>query len=365
MDSDPADKKPNRCLDSVSGLIPVQKSGMKTAKANIKRVKISDLKAHPKNAKNHDKDGIRQSIREYGYAETITVDENGVILAGHGRVEQLSAEGYTEVDAFVKEGLTEKQKEEYILKANKLVERGGWDKEKLKLFDEDVLENALFSSSEIDKIFAGTEDDEDPFNVDEEYKAIKKPTVKIGEIYQLGNHRLMCGSATSEDDMKKLMGDDKADCIFSDPPYNMNYKSHKHGGIIGDNQGVEEFETFSLKFIQLMDVHARPGATFYICSGYNSYPVFLYALVENGFHFATPIVWVKNTIGMGLQDYRPKHELVIKTRRVKKNKKAEMVLYGWKQGKRYFTESRSEADVWEFKKLPERQWCIRLRSPSH
>lgn len=318
------------------------------ATTKTKTYKLKNLKPHPKNPKEHDKEAIRESLRDKSYVEPIVVDEKGTILAGHGRVEVMIEEGYTEADCVVKEGLTEKQKEQYVIAANKISERGGWDKDKLKLFSEEDLETGGFSSREIDKIFEGAEDDEDEFDVEFEYEHIEKPQVKPGEIYMLGEHRLMCGSATSKEDMEKLLDGKKADIVVTDPPYNMNYKSKTQGGIKNDHMSNDKFKEFTLAFMQQIKDSLKAGGVYYICSGWNSFPLFLEALGHLEMEYQSPIIWVKNQFVLGGQDYHRKQEMIIKGRKGKK--KAEPILYGWKKGKHYWIGSRSEADVWEVKK---------------
>lgn len=183
--------------------------------------------------------------------------------------------------------------------------------------------------------------------------AIKEPKSKRGDIYQLGDHRLMCGDSTDKDDVEKLMAGEKADMVFSDPPYNMNYVSHTKGGIMNDNMEEEQFITFCENFIARFKESLKTGGTFYICSGYQSYMPFVYALKQNGLNYAGPIIWVKNMLGMGMNDYRHQHEMIIKVKKIKepKRKKAQPILYGWNGGKHYFIDTREEGDVWNVSKV--------------
>lgn len=161
-------------------------------------------------------------------------------------------------------------------------------------------------------------------------------------------HRLLAGDATKKEDRERLMGAKKADMVFVDPPFNVNYKGMKFDNIKGDNQTEEDFIKFSEDFIARLSESTKPGGAFYICSGYSSFSIFLWALRKNGFQFSTPIIWVKNNTSLGWGDYRHKNEMIIKTKNP--TKKAEPILYGWKEGAHYFIESRFEADVWEVKR---------------
>ncbi len=136
--------------------------------------------------------------------------------------------------------------------------------------------------------------------------------------------------------------------IFSDPPFNMNFVSHTKGAILNDNMSEDQFIEFCEAFMARFKENIRIGGVFYICSGYQSYMPFVYALKTQGLHFAAPIIWVKNSLGMGANDYRHKYEMIIKVKKEKESKKknAIPILYGWNNGKHYFIDTREEADVW-------------------
>jgi DNA modification methylase len=309
---------------------------------------LTDLKPHPKNPKDHDIEAIKRSIKHNEALAPIEIDENNMILAGHGRLQALTELGYTSHECVRYTGLTDKQKERYVLESNKTTMNKGFLEDKLKLFDVDTLESAGFVGGEIDHIFRDKEDNEDEFNASKFYDSIKTPHTKHGDIYKLGEHRLMCGNATDTKDMDALMDGHKADMVFVDPPYNVNYKGRKGQGILGDNMSEEEFIDFTLNFIQRLSEQMKTGAPYYICSGYSSYPIFLYALQATGLQFSTPIIWVKNQATMGWQDYRHKHEMLLKAKNVRKRKQAEPVMYGWNGGKHYWIGVRDEVDVWEY-----------------
>jgi DNA modification methylase len=202
----------------------------------------------------------------------------------------------------------------------------------------------------------------------QELAKIKKPKSKQGAIYNLGDHVLMCGDSTSRADIGKLMGKTKADVVFTDPPYNMDYKSSHLGKIKNDKMKEEEFEAFIRKAFQAMQPAMRSGATFYVCSGWGSYPVFYAELRNSGLTVVQAIVWEKNSAGIGWADYRHQYEMVIKgakrsatQERKARGKKAETLIYGQKPGaKRVFFGTREEADVW---KLP-RKAASRMVHPT-
>jgi len=191
----------------------------------IKKLSIDDIKANPRNPKKHWVEKISESIREMGYIEPIVVDENNMILAGHGRLKALKEIGSEEVQVIVKKGLTDEQKTKYMLLSNKIVEAGGWDYSLLEKFEEDILSSAGFSSEELDKIFE-VEDTPEMFDLEKELAKldIKSIQVKKGDVYQIGNNvKVMCGDSTSEADILKLMDGEKADMCMTDWPYFLDY----------------------------------------------------------------------------------------------------------------------------------------------
>ena len=188
-----------------------------------KIIKVIEIKPNPKNPKRHLVEKISESIKEMGYVEPIVLDENNIILAGHGRLKALKENKIKEIEVIIKKGLTETQKEKYMLLSNKLVEAGGWDMDLLKDFDESLLSDSGFSDEDMDEIF-GLEID-DNFDLEKEIEKIThgKRRVKDGDLWQLGNHELLIGDCTKEKNWKKLLGDEKFDFLFSDPPYKISY----------------------------------------------------------------------------------------------------------------------------------------------
>jgi DNA modification methylase len=242
-------------------------------------IKISDIKPNPKNPKKHLVEKIEESIRAVGIVEPIVVDENNVILAGHGRLKALIQKGETKTKVIVKAGLTEKQKEKYLLLSNKLSEAGGWDTELLKEYDIELLLESGFSDEDLQSFFDDVDTLEDNFNIEKAVKEAKEIRVKSGEVWQLGDHKLMCGDSTKEENVKSLMGEDLADMIYCDPPYNIGfnyqtgrneksgkYKGKDYGGNYQDSKSDKEYELFIEKTIQNAKNVAKPNShIFYYC----------------------------------------------------------------------------------------------------
>lgn len=275
-------------------------------------VKLADLKPHPKNPKDHDIEGIKASIIHNGALDPIEVDEKNVILAGHGRCEAEIELGIVEDYVIRYTGLTDVQKEDYVLRANTTTMSRGFLDDKLKLFKKETLSGAGFTGNDMDRIFGAVEDLEDDFNPDKEYGGIKKPETKPGDLYILGKHRLLCGDATKAEDYERVLDGKKADLIFTDPPYNVNYKGRSGEGIKNDHMEADAFMEFTQAFTDRFAEALKKGGVFYICSGYSSYPMFRFAIEKAKMTFSCPIVWVKNQPILGWGDYRRQYELILK-----------------------------------------------------
>lgn len=324
----------------------------------IEKIKIDQLKAaeyNPRRANEKEVEDLKESLKRFGFVEPIVVNSapkrKDIIIGGHFRVRVAKEMKIKEVPVVYVNIPDIKKEKELNLRLNRNL--GQWDLKLLKGFDIDLLKDVGFESSELDRIF---EQDilEDNFDADVEYAGIKKPKAKIGDLYLLGKHRLLCGDSIREEDVGRLMEGIKADMVFLDPPYNVNYKGkgkNTSEGILGDKQTEEKFIEFSESWVQRIKEALKEGGVYYICSGYSSYPTFLYALRVNQLYFSQPIIWVKNNTSYGWNDYRYKHEMLIKGKKKKeKQKKAIPILYGWNEGKHFFIETREEADVWEIKR---------------
>ena len=191
--------------------------------------KINELKPYENNSRTHDESQIKQiceSIKEYGWTNPVLIDEKGMIIAGHGRVEGGKKLDIKEVPCIVSSGLTEAQKKAYVIADNKMALNAGWNEELLKTELENLkeldfdLELTGFNVDELDDIFQAEEEQEiveDDFDVEPP----EEPKAKLGDIYQLGNHRLMCGSALKMEDIEKLLNNNKCELTFTDPPYQL------------------------------------------------------------------------------------------------------------------------------------------------
>lgn len=336
-------------------------------------IKIANLKFapyNPREIKHDDIETLKKSIERFGLRGLITINtrkgREGMIVGGNMTVMTLKEMGWETIPAknidFV--DLPEKEEKALSLALNKIAERRDWNDEKLAemMWELNRAEIDLsltgFGEVEISNILdsqmlEGEEEEKEP---EEEYKEIKKPVSKLGEVYQLGRHKLMCGDATNPEHVKKLLGDKKADMVFTDPPYNVAHVSHEKSGkfptekgkILGDDQSQEEFETFSEKFLKNYFGILKPGAAIYVCTGYSSYPLWYFEILNAGFEFSSTIVWVKPSFSIGWGDYKKQYEQVMKSKKPRGKTKAQPIIYGWKKGERhFFLGDNNESDVWD------------------
>lgn len=234
----------------------------------IVKISIKDLKPYENNVKKHPREQIEQiksSIKKFGNNDPIAVDENYVIIEGHGRYEALCDLGYKEAECIILKGLTEEQKNAYRLVHNKLTmntdfELDGLIKELDKITKFDMSEFD-FDLKELDKELSKINDEEreakeDNYDFDKEVE----PIVKRGQIWKLGEHRLMCGDSTSKEDVSKLCGGGKIDLVFTDPPYGMKKESD---GVLNDNLNFDDLLDFNKKWIPLSFEFLKDNGSWY------------------------------------------------------------------------------------------------------
>lgn len=237
---------------------------------------------------------LKESLERFNLVEIPAVNTDGTIIAGHQRLKimQVLGRGNEEIDIRVpNRKLTMKEVQEYNLRSNK--NTGGWDYDMLANFDEEMLKFVGWSSEELDEIFH-LNVDEDEFDIDEEYGKIEEPKTKLGDIYQLGNHRLMCGDSTKREDMESLMDGDYARLVFTSPPYNMAGKMYEN---YEDNLKSDEYIKFNLKVVENIKTHLK-GFIFWNLS-YNKnarwewIEIFYRIIKESGIKFLEMICWDK------------------------------------------------------------------------
>ena len=295
----------------------------------IIRVKLTELKPYGKNPRKNDEaaKAVAKSIEQCGYVAPIIVDENMEILAGHTRLKALTLLKYTEVDCLVKRGLSEAQKRKYRLLDNKTNELAEWDMSLLA----DELEDLDFLDLDLDWGIS-FEDEEEPEVKEDNYTAAlpEEPKAKRGDIYQLGRHRLMCGDSTMIDDVQKLVNGMPIDLFLTDPPYNValgmggsvdeaRIRHRRTDGLVIMNDKMEndQFREFLTTVFSNAKAVMKPGASFYVWHADNEGYNFRGACMDAGFQVRQCLIWKKQSITLGRQDYQWIHE---------------PCLYGWNDG---------------------------------
>jgi DNA modification methylase len=278
----------------------------------IKLAEISTIKPYENNPRKLSEQAIQKvamSLKEYGFRQPIVVDKNMVIVAGHTRYRASKKLGLKQVPISVIDNLSEEQINAYRIADNRTAEESEWDNELLKIeikeleakdfkldllgFNDEQLNDILFEEKQ-----GLTDEDEVPESAEE-------PISKLGDIWKLGNHRLMCGDSTIIDQIDKLTEKQKPDMIFTDPPYNVafNGRSGKFDVIKNDNLEESEFNNFIdtiISNLNLLNIN-----TYYICCNWA-----FYGILEKKLKPKACIVWAKNVFGLG-KGYRHQHEFIL------------------------------------------------------
>lgn len=304
-------------------------------------IDIADLVPYDRNPRKNDSavDAVSESIDQVGYITPIVIDENRLILAGETRCKALKKRGVKRDKVLQVIGLTEEQKKKYRLLDNKVGEIAEWDIELLA----GELEEIDFGDFDFgwDELLAEMTDGMDePLStaVEDEAEIVvpEIPKARHGQIYQLGRHRLMCGDSTDVSDVRRLMGGTLADLLLTDPPYNVNYEGGTGLTIQNDNMEDAAFRKFLQDAFACADAVMKPGAAFYIwhadSEGFN----FRGACHDIGWQVRQCLIWSKNALVLGRQDYQWKHE---------------PCLYGWKGGAAHvWLNDRKQTTVLDFDK---------------
>lgn len=297
--------------------------------------KLSELTPYAKNPRKN-ADAVKYvaaSIKEFGFKVPVIIDDGGEIVAGHTRWLAAKRLGLETVPCIVADDLTPEQVKAFRLADNKTAEMAEWD---LELLDAELLELADFNMEQFGFEIEPPAVTDDDFDADAVADAIVEPVTKLGDIWTLGRHRLMCGDSTNDEDVNRLMDDVKANLVVTDPPYNVSYESKDGKSIQNDSMGDAQFFEFLLAAFKNMASHMAEGGSAYVFHADTEGLNFRRAFKEAGFHISGVCVWVKNSLVLGRSPYQWQHE---------------PVLYGWlPNGQHKWFADRKQTTVWNFDK---------------
>ena len=309
---------------------------------DMQLVATDKLVPYVNNARTHNEQQIlklRSSLREFGFINPVIIDRDFNIIAGHGRVMAAKEEGIKEVPCVFVDYLTEAQKKAYILADNRMALDAGWDEDLLRVEIEALQAEDFdlgltgFDEKELAAFFDADDTEDDNFDVDAELE--KPPVTKAGDVWLLGKHRLVCGDSTKEETYKMLMGNEQANLVVTDPPYNVNYEGTA-GKIQNDNLKDEEFYQFLLGAFNCMEEFMASDASIYVFHADTEGLNFRKAFSDAGFYLSGTCIWKKQSLVLGRSPYQWQHE---------------PVLFGWKKkGKHQWYTGRKESTIWEFDK---------------
>jgi DNA modification methylase len=311
---------------------------------------IDRLHSYERNPRTHSEaqvDQIAASMVEFGWTNPILIDENAGILAGHGRLLAARKLGLSEVPVIRFEHLSEAQKRAYILADNQIALQAGWDDALLaaelawlrdERFDLDLIG---FDATELERLLALADGEAASDEAEDEVpEPPEDPVSRAGDLWVLGNHRLLCGDATVLTDVERVLGGGLVDMTFCDPPYNVDYANSpkdklrgKHRPILNDALG-DGFE--ALLYDACVNILSVTKGAVYVCMSSSEPDTLQRAFRAAGGKWSTFVIWAKNTFTLGRADYQRQYE---------------PILYGWKEGAdHYWCGARDQGDVWIFDK---------------
>jgi DNA modification methylase len=307
------------------------------------------LVPYARNARTHSDAQVAQiaaSIAEFGFTNPILAGGDGVMVAGHGRLAAAQKLGIGTVPVVVLDHLTPTQRRALVIADNRIAENAGWDDAMLQveladLRDDDFdLSLTGFDADALTDLLAGEETTTEGETDEDAVPDAGPPVSSTGDVWLCGNHRVLCGDATDADAYATLLGDEMADMVVTDPPYNVNYANSakdkmrgKNRAILNDNLG-DGFYDFLLAALTPTLAHCRGGI--YVAMSSSELDVLQAAFRAAGGKWSTFIIWAKHTFTMGHADYQ---------------RQFEPILYGWREGAtRHWCGARDQGDVWNINK---------------
>jgi DNA modification methylase len=308
----------------------------------IEQWPVGDLTPYSNNARTHSDDQVQQianSISEFGFVSPILVGSDKTIIAGHGRLMAAKQLNMAEVPVIVLDHLSEQQRQALVIADNQITLQGGWDEELLSqeiqaLDDLDFdLELLGFDEKELNGLLEPIVDESNEDEMPDDSDVVIS---KLGDLWLLGKHRLLCGDSTKQDDVNLVLDGQLADMAFLDPPYNIDYGNTVRNKIRGNNNKIlndnlgDQFYSFLLD--ACTHVVSTTKGCIYIAMSSSELDTLKRAFVDAGGKWSTFIIWAKNHFTMGRSDYQRQYE---------------PMLYGWKDGNdHYWCGDRNQSDVW-------------------
>jgi len=309
---------------------------------NIQKVKLSEIKSNPNNPRIIKDDKFHKlvkSIKEFPKMleiRPIVVNQDMIVLGGNMRLKASKEAGLKEVFIVKADDLTEYEQKQFIIKDN--VGFGEWDWEMLaNEWESDLLEEWGLDVPEL-TITEEPAAEEDDYEMPDEIQT----DIVLGDLFEIGEHRLLCGDSTDSDSVAKLMNGEKADMVFTDPPWNVNYGAVKAGNpmgykprtIMNDSMSTSDFKDFMGSSFAMMAMHSKKGCPTYVVMSAQEWGNLMLALHDNNYHWSSTIIWNKSHLVMSRKDYHTKYE---------------PIWYGWLDGAPRLcpVEDRKQSDVWD------------------
>ena len=316
---------------------------VKAAADRIVMLPVSEVRPYERNPrKNADAvKYVKASIEKFGFKVPIIIDSNRVIICGHTRLLAAKSLGMAEVPCIFADDLTEEQVKAYRLADNKVAEFAEWDMDLLGGELDDIM-----AACDIDMTAFGfdlSETEEEKEIVEDEIPEEVEPVCKLGEIWQLGEHRLMCGDSTSVEDVAELMDGVKARMVFTDPPWNVDYgknlnkgnvQGYKVRSILNDSMSTEQFHDFMNGIFASMKTVSEPGCPTYVVMSAQEWGNLMLSLKDNGYHWSSTVIWAKDSLVLSRKDYHTQYE---------------PIWYGWEgsAGRLKEVKDRKQSDLWQ------------------
>lgn len=314
--------------------------------SEIQMLQLRDIHPYEKNPRLNDDsvDAVANSIRDFGFRSPIIVDKDRVIIAGHTRYKAAKKLGLKSVPVIVAEDMTPEQVEAYRIADNSAGSASTWDLDLLS----DILQGIDFDMADygLDLDVVSTYEDQQTEIVEDEAPEPdfeNEATVKKGEVWKLGDHRLMCGDSTSKVDVEILMDGNLADMVFTDPPWNVNYGADDNDGhyrqrtILNDSMDTEDFKEFMGAAFDAMKSALVGGGVVYVVMSAQEWGNLMLELKNNGMHWSSTIIWAKDTAVLSRKDYNTQYE---------------PIWYGWEESapRVHQIADHTQTDVWSIKR---------------